>query len=141
MLKYKIILLFSLISYCFSIDKPQLVPISIKPINYKEEVNSDKYLLVEVNDTNKLIYNIRCKEYPNINKLKNNKYRASHYINKNRVICKKSLFILPSSKINFNFGSLEIERSGKVLQETNKYIKIRKPNGKIEKIYKDGSRL
>jgi len=119
----------------------QFVPISIKAINYKEQVTSNKYLLVEVNDTNKLIYNIRCRDYVNIDKLKSNKYRANHYINKNKVICKKSLYLKPTNKINFNFGSFEIESFGKVIQETNKYVKIRKPNGKIEKIYKDGSRL
>ncbi|MEA3316101.1 MAG: hypothetical protein U9Q30_09615 [Campylobacterota bacterium] len=140
MLKYKIILLLCLISSSFSIDT-QLVPVSIKSINYKEEVNSSKYILVEVNDTNKLIYNIRCKDYADINKLKSNKYRAKHYIKKNKVICKKSLYTIANNKINFDFGSFEIESFGKVIQETNQYVKIRKPNGKIEKIYKDGSRL
>jgi len=140
-LKYKIIvLLFCFISFSFS-KEMQLVPISTQVINYKDLVDSQKYILVEVTKDNKSIYDIRCREYADIDKLKKNKYRAKHYIAKNRAMCKKSLYIVPNNKINFNFGPLEIESFGKVIKETDQYIKIRKPDGKIEKIYKDGSRL
>ena len=55
---------------------------------------------------------------------------------KNRVICKKSLYMTSSKKIKFNFGFIEIEKDGEVLKETSKYIRIKNADGTVEKIYK-----
>ena len=131
--KLLIILLFVINSFAY---EPQVVPISIKNINFKEQISAKHYKTVEYNDLNRKIYNIRCKEYLSLENLKKNKYRAKHYIRKNRVICKKNLFIASSKKIKFNFGFLEIEKDGEVLKETTKYIRIKNADGTVEKIYK-----
>ena len=115
-----------------------VVPISSKSINYKEQLFSNYYKLVQINDRNIQKYKIKCKNYPDLIELKLNKYRAKHYINKNKPICKKDIYIPVSKKIKFNFGLLEIERDGVIIKETDTYIKIKNLNGKIEKIYKNG---
>lgn len=109
----------------------QVVPIAKKDINWKEQLTSKNVKLVRKDDT------INCKEYLDIKTLKNKKYRASHYILKNRPICKDDAYIPKSNKIKFNFGSIIIEKEGKVIRETDSYIKIKNLDGKIEKIYKD----
>ena len=134
-MKYKLLIIFSFIVNSFA-SEPQIVPISIKNINFKEEISDKHYKIVEYNDLNKRIYNIKCKEYLTLKELQSNKYRAKHYIRKNKVICKKSLFITSSKKIKFNFGFLEIEKDGEVLKETSTYIRIKNADGTVEKIYK-----
>jgi hypothetical protein len=65
-------------------------------------------------------------------------YIAKHYMSKGSIVCHKDIKRYEKSSILFDFGTLEIEKDGKVINNTNKYIKIKKPNGKVEKIYKDG---
>lgn|GEM_PF-2360643 len=134
-MKYKLLIILSLIVNSFA-AQPKIVPVTIKSINFKEQILEKHYKIVEYNDLNKKIYNIRCKEYLTLEELKSNKYRAKHYIRKNKVICKKNLFITSSKKIKFNFGLLEIEKDGEVLKETSKYIRIKNADGSVEKIYK-----
>ena len=134
-MKYKLLIIFLFIVNSFA-SELKIVPISIKNINFKEEILDKHYKIVEYNDLNKRIYNIRCKEYLTLKELQSNKYRAKHYIRKNKVICKKNLFITSSKKIKFNFGFLEIEKDGEVLKETSKYIRIKNADGTVEKIYK-----
>jgi len=110
----------------------KLVPLTYKPINYKAKIYGSDVRLLRVDDD----YN--CKEYIDLKLLKQNKYHAKHYISKNKPLCKKDVYIPVSKKIRFRFGNLEIERDGELIRETDKYIKIKTPDGKIEKIYKDG---
>lgn len=70
--------------------------------------------------------------------LHNNEYIATHYMSKGTILCTKDIKKYVKSSVLFNFGNLEIEKEGKVISDTNKYIKIKKPDGKVEKIYKDG---
>jgi hypothetical protein len=80
----------------------------------------------------------KCKDLT-YDTIKNNNYVAIHYIKKNNIICKKDIKKLSTTKVIYKFGGfLEAEEYGKVITETNKYIKIKKPNGKIKKLYKDG---
>lgn len=74
-----------------------------------------------------------------LNKISNTIYIAKHYINVGSVICEKDIKIHKKNTVLFNFGNIEIEKEGKVVGETTKYIRVKKPSGKIEKIYKDGS--
>ncbi len=134
-MKYKLLIVLLFIVNSFA-DSVKFVPISIKNINYKNEIVKNHYKLVEFNDLNKKIYNVRCKEYLNLHDLQSNKYRAKHYIRKNKVICKKDVFASSSKKIKFNFGFLEIEKDGEVIKETSKYIRIKNADGTVEKIYK-----
>ncbi len=68
-----------------------------------------------------------------------NQYRAKSHIKAGNIICRKDLYVAKkSNKVIFNFGNLSIERNAKVIKETEKYIRIKNENGKVEKIYKDG---
>ena len=134
-MKHKILIIFLFVLNSFA-NEPQIVPISVKNINFKEEISKTHYKIVEYNDLNKRIYDIKCKEFLSLEDLKSNSYRAKHYIKKNRVICKKSLYMPSSKKIKFNFGFIEIEKDGEVLKETSKYIRIKNADGTVEKIYK-----
>ncbi len=134
-MKYKLLIILSLLVNSYA-AQPEIVPITIKSINFKEQVLKKHYKIVEYNDLNRKIYNIRCKEYLTLKELSTKKYRAKHYIRKNKVICKKNLFITSAKKIKFNFGFLEIEKDGEVLKETSKYIRIKNADGTVEKIYK-----
>lgn len=109
-----------------------VVPVSFKIINYKNKIYSSDVRLIKVSKK------FFCKKNINLNILKKNKYHAKHYIAKNKPLCFKDVFIPESRKINFRFGNLEIERDGEIVKETEKYIKIKNSDGKIEKIYKDG---
>jgi len=74
-----------------------------------------------------------------VNGLGQDHYIATHYINPGSIICEKDIKMYEKKSVVFNFGNIEIEKEGKVVGETKKYIKIKKPNGRIEKIFKDGS--
>lgn len=73
-----------------------------------------------------------------IAELKKEKYFTKKYLQKEKIICHDDLKKENNNKVIFNFGSIEIETNGRILYENNDYIKIKRDNGKIEKIYKDG---
>ncbi|MGB5919667.1 hypothetical protein [Arcobacter sp.] len=73
-----------------------------------------------------------------LKELKGTKYFTSKYLQKDKVICHSDLKKEDSNRVIFNFGSIQIETPGKIMYENDEYIKIRKQNGKVEKIYKDG---
>lgn len=43
-----------------------------------------------------------------------------------------------NNSVLFNFGSIQIERPGKIIFENDEYIRIKREDGQVEKIYKDG---
>lgn len=137
-MKYKLLIIVMMSLNLFS-SETNVVPISITEINYKEQLFVNHYRLLQLNNKNINKYNIKCKKYPNLLKLKSNKYRAKHYISRNKPICAKDIYEAKSKKIKFNFGYLEIERDGEIIKETQKYIKIKNLDGTIEKIYKNGA--
>ncbi len=73
-----------------------------------------------------------------LEELKNNKYLSSKFIKKSQIICKDDVKKIVKKSVIFNFGSIQIETDGKIIFENDEYIRIKKDNGKIEKIYKDG---
>ena len=73
-----------------------------------------------------------------LNQVQNNEYRTTHYINKKSIICQNDVETYKDESVVFKFGGLEIEKKGKIIYENDNFIRIRKENGKIEKIYKDG---
>ncbi len=105
-------------------------------IEYKEKVTkADIYL---DNVSSKQIKRF-CKPVEKKYFINKNEYRAKIHIKKGNIICKKDLYkTKKTDKILFNFGSIQIERSGKIIRETKQYIRIKDDNGKIQKIYKDG---
>jgi hypothetical protein len=73
-----------------------------------------------------------------IKELKKGKYLTSKYLQKDKVICHSDLDEETNNKIIFNFGAIQIETDGKIIYQNDEYVKIKRSNGKIEKIYKDG---
>ena len=113
-------------------DGIQIVPLSIKPIEYKDKVYSSNLKLLQANDKYK------CDGYLDMVTLKKNKYYAKHYIGKNKIICLKDVYVPTIKKVNVQFGNLEIEKEAELIKETKSYIKIKNLDGTIEKIYTDG---
>ena len=111
-----------------------VVMISKKNIKWRDVVKRSDVYLVEVTE-----HKYECNAYVNIDELITSSYRAKHYISKNRKICKKDLYKAKEHKVVFNFGLLEIQRDGELVNETDQYIKLRNSNGQIEKIYKSGN--
>ncbi len=66
------------------------------------------------------------------------RYISNRYIKKSTIICKDDVSIYKKNSVLFNFGTIQIEQNGKIIFENDEYIKIKKENGDIEKIYKDG---
>jgi 23S rRNA-/tRNA-specific pseudouridylate synthase len=65
-------------------------------------------------------------------------YTAANYIIKGSVICTRNANKYEKQSVVFDFGTLEIEQEGEIIFENDEFIRIKKPNGKVEKIYKDG---
>ncbi|RXI41165.1 hypothetical protein CRU99_09965 [Malaciobacter mytili] len=65
-------------------------------------------------------------------------FQALHYISKGSIICTKDVSIFEKKSVVFNFGSIEIEKNGEIIFQNEEYIRIKRNDGKIEKIYKDG---
>jgi hypothetical protein len=105
--------------------------ISVKDLKYKEYV--DLTTLQEVNFDKK----VYCKKFDKL-KLLDDEYIAKRYIPKNTPICEKDLEVAPSHKVKFDFGNIVIEKTGEFIGETNKYIKVKTPDGTIERIDKNG---
>jgi hypothetical protein len=112
------------------INASVLVVKASKDINYKAKINSSVVYLAYVNDVKRSCSPISKKD------IIAHQYRAKLILKKNRIICKKDLYIGQLNKLIFDFGNIAIERDGKLIKETTDYIKIRNENGKIEKIYK-----
>jgi len=109
----------------------KLILISNKNINYNEIINKNNLQIVNDN-------NVRCNTF-DMNLLNNKQYQAKHFIFKGKAICNKDLKEVILNKIEYDFGNIIIQRNGKIISETNKYIKIKNANGSIEKIYKNGN--
>ena len=73
-----------------------------------------------------------------IDDFKTKKLQATHYMKKGYIICENDVKEYSKKSVLFNFGSIQIEKHGKVIFENDEYIRIKKNNGEIEKIYKDG---
>ncbi len=105
--------------------------VSIKDLRYKEIVDFDNFQEITVD---KKIY---CKKFDKM-KLLEEEYITKRYILKNTPICEKDLVVAPNHRVKFDFGNIVIEKSGEFIGETDSYIKVKKPDGTIEKIEKDG---
>ena len=111
-----------------------VVIIASQNIHYKDFVTLDKVEKAEVKKRLK-----RDCVPITLDNLSSGSYLSKHYISKGKVICKKDIKHYEKKTIIFNFGTFEIEKEGEIIYQDDKVIKIRKPNGKIEKIYKNGA--
>lgn len=127
MLKLSILILF-LTTNVFGIS----VLISKEAIGFRQKIEPSSLKLLNVKRLNKNCIPLTLK------KVQNNEYRTTHYINKDSIICDNDVEIYKKESVVFNFGGLEIEKKGKIIYENDNFIRIKKENGKIEKIYKDG---
>jgi len=117
------------VSQLFSID----VLVAKEKINYKAKIKLSNLRLKKVKGVRKSCVPIT------INGLGNDHYISTHFINPGTIICEKDIKIYEKNTVVFNFGNIEIEKEGKLIGETKRYIRIKKPNGRIEKIFKNGS--
>jgi hypothetical protein len=108
------------------------VLVANKDIKYKSIVTLNDTFSKQVSFLPKHCIPMAKKDFSKI------KLMAKHYIRSGRILCVKDLKVDSESKIIFDFGTVQIEKRGKIIFENEKYIKIKTPNGKIQKIYKDG---
>lgn len=101
-------------------------------ILYKETIDIKKLTFKKIDKLKK-----KCKPI-SLKYLENKKFIAAHYINKGSVICERSLTGYKKQSVVFDFGTIEIEKNAKVLNENEEFILIKNRNGKREKIYKNG---
>ena len=127
MLKLSAVILF-LTTNVFGIS----VLISKESIGFEQKIKASKLRLMTIPKLKKA-----CNPLT-LNQVQNNEYLSTHYINKNSVLCQKDVRVYKNESVVFKFGGLEIEKKGKIVFENDKFIRIKKENGKIEKIYKDG---
>ncbi len=106
--------------------------IASKDIYYNQRVTQDNTTIKNN------IKNTKCKLMIK-SMLNKNEYISVHYIKKNTPICIKDVRLMSKNKVIYTFGDfIEVEEYGNIITETNKYIKIKKSNGKIRKLIKDG---
>lgn len=109
-----------------------VVLVAKKPINYEEKLDLSFLKMKSV-----AILKKTCKPL-SLAQVKKNEYITSHYINTGSIICTKDVKAYIDNSVLFNFGTFQIEKKGKIVYENDDFIRIKKNNGKIEKIYKDG---
>lgn len=130
MLRLKSLFILVLVSLnLYSIE----VVVTNTKVNYKEKIDLNKLSSANVLSVKKFCIPITIKD------LEANKYIAKRYLKRGTILCTKDIEEFSKKSVLFDFGTIEIEKEGKIIFENDKYIKIKKPNGKIEKIYKDGS--
>lgn len=127
MLKLSILILF-LTSNVFGIS----VLVSKEAVGFGQKIEASKLRLMNIPKLKNNCTPLTLKQ------VQNNEYSTTHYIKKNSVICQKDVKVYANESVIFKFGGLEIEKKGKIVYENDKFIRIKKENGKIEKIYKDG---
>jgi len=125
----------SLLILVFAIQANALnVLVAKKDINFNEQITPQNLAYKNVDKVKK-----SCKPFT-LKDLNSGQYKAKHFIRKGFIICTKSVKDYKKEVVVFDFGGIEIEKQGRLLNETDEYIIIKKPNGKTERIYKDGRR-
>ena len=71
-------------------------------------------------------------------KLLDNPYQAIRYIPKGKPICEKDVKLTVDHKVRVDFGNIVIEKNGEYIGETKDYVKIKKNDGTVERINKNG---
>ena len=127
MLKHSLLIIFlSIHSYALT------VLIAKESFAYEEKLSKSKLRLVNVNKVRKSCIPLTLKD------INENEYVTKHYINDGSILCQKNVKTYKKQSVTFKFGALEIEKKGKIVYENNDFIRIKKADGTIEKIYKDG---
>ena len=127
-LRFNLLFLVLLLCKLTAVD----VLVAINKIDYNAPILKKNLRLLSVANIKK-----RC-EPLTVKALNNGKYISKHFINKGSVLCKSSVKSYKKNSVIFNFGNIQIEQNGKIIFENDEYITIRKNNGKVKKIYKNG---
>lgn len=123
-----ILLLLIACSSLFSYD----VLTVVKDIKFKEKIQNDNLVVKQVDTLNKNCVPLSLKD------LEEGSFSASHYLFKDSIVCMDDVIKYEKESVLFDFGILQIEQEGKIIYENDKFIRIKKQDGSVEKIYKDG---
>lgn len=127
MLRLSFILLF----FCLNVFALDVLVVK-EPLKFGQKINPSSLRLMKVNKIKKSCVPLTLEQ------IQNNQYSTAHYINRNSILCQKNVKLYKENSVVFKFGALEIEKKGKIIFENDDFIRIKKDNGEIEKIYKDG---
>lgn len=124
----------SLLLFIFSFTCLQAITVVVakKQIAYQQKIQESYVEVRNINSINKNCIPVTLAQ------IKENNYLAKTFINTGSIICKRNITIAKQNSVKFNFGAIEIETPGKIIFENDEYIRIKKLDGSIEKIYKDG---
>ena len=123
--------LFILVLFSLNLYSIEVIVTNSK-INYKDMIDIKKLSSANVLSVKKFCIPVTIKDF------ENEKYIAKRYLKKGTVLCKKDITKYKKKSVLFNFGVIEIEKQGNIIFENDKYIKIKRIDGKVDKIYKDG---
>lgn len=112
----------------FAID----VVVASQAINFNEIIDPQMVQKAEVANVKRHCVPVPYEDFVN------KKLQATHYMRKAYVLCEKDVQEYKKEAVLFDFGAIEIEKEGEIIFENDEYIRIRKIDGDIEKIYKDG---
>ena len=101
-------------------------------LQYKQKITYKNVMLKDFKSIKKNCTPLALKD------INTKSFETKHFIRKNMIICTKDIQLYKDNTILFDFGQIEIQKNGKIIYENNKLVKIKRNNGKIEKIYKDG---
>lgn len=125
---------FIIFALCLCYVNAMEVLVAKKSISYKEVLSKDYFAVMSANPQDIP----RTCEVFNSNNFNSGQYMASKYIKEGSLLCTKDVLEYKPKEVLFNFGSLEIKTDGEVINETAEYITIKKHDGSVQKIYKDG---
>lgn len=125
---------FIIFALCLCYVNAMEVLVAKKSISYKEVLSKDDFAVMSANPQDIP----RTCEVFNSNNFNSGQYMASKYIKEGSLLCTKDVLEYKPKEVLFNFGSLEIKTDGEVINETAEYITIKKHDGSVQKIYKDG---
>ena len=108
------------------------VVITNQQINYNEIISIKMVSKAKVDEIKKFCKPLSYEDF------KTNKYQASHYMKKGFVVCEDDVKNYKKQSVLFDFGIIQIEKEGEIIYENDEYIRIKRRDGEIEKIYKDG---
>ncbi len=126
---FKMVLLMSFFSISWAETKEVFV--ATKNIKFKEKVGKNNTVI------RTFTTKIKC-EPLSVSEFEKGDFRTTHFIFKDSVLCVEDVQKYEKESVVFDFGNFEIEKEGKILFENDEYLRIKKEDGEVEKIYKDG---
>lgn len=115
-------------SYLFAIS----VFVTKEAIKYEEKIDISKLEQKEFDTIPRTCTPLTLED------LQNGEFITTHHINKNSIVCQKSVRSTENNEIIFNFGGVKIVKKGKIIYENEEFIRFKNLDGTIEQIYKDG---